>query len=534
MIDIDVAPRVEVPERFNAASYFVDRNIEAGRGEKTAIEAGDRTLTYADVAASVNRTGNALRELGLEMEQRVLLALLDCPEFAFSFFGAIKIGAVPVPANTLLTSDGYRHLLADSRAKVLVVSAELLPVIEPALADAPHLKHVLVVGERPPSTAPIGSAARPYHVQAFEDLMSGQEAELTPADTGRDDVAFWLYSSGTTGFSRAAVHLQHDMVHCVELYAKPVLGINENDRTFSIAKLFFAYGLGNALYFPFAVGATTILNPGRPDPASVFDVVNKHRPTVFYGVPTAYAQMLQAVENGAQVDMSPVRVATSAGEALPASVHQRWLDRFGVHILDGIGTTEILHIFLSNRLDATRPGSSGRIVPGYEARIVDENGEDVPPGEIGNLMVKGDSTCAYYWNQHASSKWAIKGEWIRTGDKYHVDEDGYYWYDGRADDMLKAGGIWVSPVEVEATIMEHPAVLECAVVGKPDEENLTKPKAFVVLKQGPGNEQLARDIQQFVKQRIAPYKYPRWIEFVDELPKTATGKIQRFKLRQSV
>src|SRR5579884_906215 len=511
---------VSVPERFNAATYFVDRNLDEGRGDNLAVISGDRELTYWDVAAGVNRAGNALRELGVEMENRVFLLLLDGPTFVQAFFGAMKIGAVPVPVNTLLRPADYRTLLNDSRAKVLIVSPELLPSVVPILGEVSRLKHVLVDG------AHEGFAS-------FEETIAGQPATLEPADTSRDDVAFWLYTSGTTGRSRAAVHLHHDMVHCVERYARAILDMTARDRTFSIAKLFFAYGLGNALYMPFAVGASTVLYPGRPEPKAIFDVVRRDRPMIFFGVPTAYAALLQAADS-TEADFSPVRIAVSAGEPLPASIYQRFLNRFGVEILDGIGSTEILHIFLSNRAGQVRPGSSGTPVPGYEVKVVDDDNQPVAAGEIGNLWVKGDSTCAYYWNSHESTKWAIKGDWIRTGDKYHVDEDGYFWYDGRADDMLKPGGIWVSPAEVEGAIIEHPAVLECAVVGARDDDRLEKPKAFVVLKDGGGSDELAREIQSFVKGLLAPYKYPRWIEFVDDLPKTATGKIQRFKLRQGL
>ncbi len=429
----------------------------------------------------------------------------------------MKIGAVPVPVNTLLRPTDYHYLLDNSRARVLVVSQELLSSLEGALDGLEHLRHVLVVGEE--------------GERSFAGAIAAQPDRLDPADTCRDDVAFWLYTSGTTGRSRAAVHLQHDMVFCNELYVRGILNITAEDRTFSVAKLFFAYGLGNALYGPFAAGATTILFPGRPQPEGIFGVVNRYHPTLFFGVPTAYAAMLQAVDRGLSVDMSTVRLAVSAGEPLPASIYQRWLERFGVHILDGIGSTEVLHIFLTNRPGEVRPGSSGKPVPGYEVRVVDDDGHPAAPDEIGNLMVRGDSICSQYWNHHDSTRWAIQGEWMRTGDKYHVDEDGFFWYDGRGDDMLKAGGIWVSPAEVENVIVEHPAVLECAVVGLADDEGLIKPKAFVVLNDGPGDDALAQDIQQFVKDRIAPYKYPRWIEFIDELPKTATGKIQRFKLR---
>jgi benzoate-CoA ligase len=512
-----------VPEWFNAATYFVDRNLDEGRGEKTAIVCADTELTYRQVAEAVNRTGNALLHIDVEMENRVMLLMLDSPELVFCFFGAIKIGAVPVPVNTLLKPHDYRYLLHDSRARVLVVSRELLPSVESILDDCPHLWHVVVTGT---------DVSDEY--DSLDEMVGEQPTTLYAERTHRDDVAFWLYTSGTTGMSRAAVHLQHDMVFCSELYCNDILGMRASDRTFSLAKLFFAYGLGNALYGPFAVGATTILFPGRPLPEAVFEVINRHRPTLFFAVPTAYAAMLQAAERGARVNMSTVRACVSAGESLPASLFTRWKERFGVEIYDGIGSTEVLHIFLTNRKGDVRPGSTGKPVPGYDLRLADDDGNLVPAGEIGNLMVRGDSTCAYYWNKHEQTKRAIQGEWIRTGDKYHVDADGYYWYDGRTDDMLKVGGIWVSPAEVEGVIVEHPAVLECAVVGAPDTEALIKPKAFVVLKDGAARpDGLDRAIQEFVKGRLAPYKYPRWIEFVDELPKTATGKIQRFKLRQT-
>jgi benzoate-CoA ligase family protein len=514
-------PDVAVPDMFNAASYFVDRNLEEGGGERIAIVCGNREITYREVGEQVNRTGNALRELHVEIENRVALLLLDGPEFACAFFGAMQTGAVPVPINTNLKPQDYHYMLDDSRARVLVVSEEVLPSVQPILDELEYLKHVIVVGDAG------------EHV-SFDDFVSGQSATLEPARTSRDDVAFWLYSSGTTGLPKGAVHLHHDMVYCHELYAGPILRVSENDRTFSVAKLFFAYGLGNGLYFPFGAGATAILYPGRPEPQAVFRVVNEKRPTIFYGVPTAYAQMLQAVQKGAEVDMSSVRIAVSAGEALPASIYQRWLDRFGVEILDGIGSTEILHIFLSNRDGEGRPGSSGKVVPGYEAKLVDDNGETVPQGEVGNLLIKGDSICAHYWNKHEKTKQTIQGEWIRTGDKYHVDEDGFFWYDGRSDDMLKVGGIWVSPSEVESACMAHPDVLEAAVVAIQDEDALVKPKAFIVLQDsGKANDSMAENSQQFVKDRLAHYKYPREIEFVEELPKTATGKIQRYKLRET-
>jgi benzoate-CoA ligase family protein len=509
-----------LPEHYNASTTFIDANLEAGRGNHPAIVYGDQTLSYAEVAAMVNRTGRALIKLGVEMEQRVMLLLLDSPEFVASFFGAIRMGAVPIPTNTLLRPADYEYLLNDSRATTLIVSEPLYASIAPIRANLKWLKHVIVVGNNPPDAL------------NFAEWTKHESPELTPADTLRDDACFWLYSSGTTGFPKGAVHLQHDMVYCAENYARGVLDIAEKDRTFSVAKLFFAYGLGNGLYFPFYVGATTILYPGRPEPKLIYQVATKYKPTLFFCVPTAYAGLL-AVEDTAAYDLSSVRMCVSAGEALPKALYDRWLAKWRVEILDGIGSTEILHIFISNRKGKVRAGSSGKLVTGYDARVVDEEDRDLPQGEIGNLLIRGDSTCAYYWNKHAKTKETLFGEWIRTGDKYMIDPDGYFWYQGRSDDMLKAGGIWVSPVEVEATLISHPAVLECAVIGLLDQDELIKPKAFVVLKQGfAASPQLEGELKTFVKDRIAPFKYPRWVEFVDELPKTATGKIQRFRLRQ--
>ena len=509
-----------LPPQFNVATHFVDRNIVEGRAAQVAFLCEDRTLTYGDVLDLTNRTGNALRELGVELEDRVLVLCLDAPEFLGAFWGAIKMGAVPIPVNTLMRAADYHYFLEDSRAKVAVVYAPLLAEAEPALAHASHLRHVLVAG---------GAPGR--HL-GFEARLARASAELEPAATSRDDAAFWLYSSGSTGFPKGAVHLHHDMVVCAETYAKQVLALGPADRVYSAAKLFFAYGLGNAGYFPMGVGAQSVLSPGRPTPEGVFDLLTRHRPTLFFGVPTLYAAMLALKDAEQQFDLSSLRLCVSAGEALPEELYTRWRERFGVEIVDGIGTTEILHIFLSNRPGEARPGSTGRPVPGYEAAIVDDEGWPVPLGQIGNLRVKGDSTMAFYWNKHEKTKEALFGHWIQTGDKYWQDPDGYYWYAGRADDMLKVGGIWVSPVEVEAALVKHPAVLEAAVVGHEDQDQLVKPRAFVVLKEPEtASLTLALELQAFVKARIAPYKYPRWVEFVAELPKTATGKIQRFKLR---
>jgi benzoate-CoA ligase len=508
-----------LPARFNAAAHFVDRNVAEGRGSSPAFVCEGRTLTYADVQALANRTGNALRRLGVETADRVLMICLDAPEFLGTFWGAIKIGAVPVPVNTLLRAADYRHVLNDSRAKVAVVSAPLLGEAGPALRDAPHVRHVLVAG-------PPGSFL------SWEAQVGEAPATLEAAATSRDDPAFWLYSSGSTGAPKGAVHLQHDMFVCAETYGKQVLGIRATDRVFSAAKLFFAYGLGNAGYFPLSVGAHSILFAPRPAPEAVFEIITRHRPTLFFAVPTLYAGMLAVEDAERRHDLSSLRLCVSAGEALPAEMYARWLERFGVEIIDGMGTTELLHMCLSNRPGAVRPGSSGLPVPGYEAVIVDDAGRPVPRGEIGSLRVKGDSIMACYWSQPEKTRQTLHGEWLLTGDKYTQDADGYFWYCGRSDDMLKVGGIWVSPVEVEATLIAHPAVLESAVVGHEAGDGLVKAKAFVVLKEpARASAALAEELRSFVKARIAPHKAPRWVEFVEGLPKTATGKIQRFRLR---
>ncbi len=521
------AESLGVPAIFNAATHFVDGNVAAGRGSKVAIECGDTRITYEDVLRNVNRCGTGLRRLGVAPEERVLLLLLDGPEFVYSFFGAIKIGAVPIPLNTMWKPGDYRHVIRDSCATVLIVSEELLPVIEGLEPeDRRSVRHTIVVG---------GGSATHIHT-AFSVLLARGAAECEAEPTSRDAPAFWLYSSGSTGAPKGCVHLQHDMVVCAELFGKGILGIRESDRCFSVAKLFFAYGLGNALYFPFAVGATTILWPGPPTPANVFPVIERYRPTLFFSVPTGYSMLLSygKPEDGrAEYDLSSIRLGVSAGEALPAALYERFKQRYGIDVIDGIGSTEVLHMFIANHPDAIRPGSSGQIVAGYEARVLDESGAPVPRGEVGNLWIRGDSTCASYWNQHERTKDTIEGHWIRTGDKYTVDKDGYFWYQDRTDDMLKVGGQWVSPVEVENVLVSHAAVLECGVIGRQDQDGLVKTIAFVVLRQGATpSPELAKELQQFVRSQLAAYKRPQWVHFIAELPKTATGKIQRFRLRE--
>jgi 4-hydroxybenzoate-CoA ligase len=512
---------VPLPDTFNAATYFVDRHLAEGRGGKVAIECGDERVTYAQVAEGVNRFGDALRRLGVQPEQRCALMLLDSPVFAYSFFGAIKAGVVPVPLNTMWRARDYQFALSDSGARVLVISRALLGEFEAIdRALLPRLEHVIVCGERRDGCID------------FDTLLANASSTCAAEPTHKDAMAFWLYSSGSTGSPKGCVHLQHDMVVCAESYAQAVLGMRESDRCFSAAKLFFAYGLGNALYMPFSVGATTILLPEAPVAARVYDVIERYRPTLFFSVPTNFAMLLAHQPGGREFDLSSVRHAVSAGESLPEPLFRRFKQRFGIEILDAIGSTECLHMFIANRPGAVRPGSSGQIVPGYEARIVDDEDRPVAVGEMGNLLIRGDSTCAFYWNQHEKTKRTIQGEWIRTGDKYTEDADGYYWYAGRVDDMLKPGGIFVSPVEIESALIDHDAVLECAVVGKDDADGLTKPFAFVVLQPGAvGSPELAATLQQFVRGRLPDYKRPRGIEFVPELPKTATGKLQRYKLR---
>jgi benzoate-CoA ligase family protein len=521
-------PNVVLPDQFNAAVVFLDHNLAEGRGEKPAIYYEGETYTYNQVAELTNRVGNGLLDLGVEIEQRVALLLLDSPQFAAAFFGAIKIGAVPVPLNTMLFPRDYVYLLNDSRAKVLLVHANLWKQMRQELPKFKYLRQVVVVGleqESEPETATLHD---------FANWTEKASARLEVAETTRDDSAFWLYSSGSTGFPKGCVHLQHDMTYCTEYYAKPFLNLTENDILFSSSKLFFAYGLGNGLYFPFAVGASVVHYPGRPLPEEMFKVVERYKPTIFFGVPTLYASMLAVPDADKRFDFSSVHICVSAGEALPADLQLRWKQKFHVDILDGIGSTEILHIFVSNRPGEIRPGSTGKVVPGYEAKIVDELGQPVAQGMMGALYIRGESTTAYYWNKHQRTKDTINGHWIATGDTYYQDADGYFWYCGRADDMLKVAGQWVSPAEVEGTLIAHPAVLEVAVIGVADAENLIKPKAYIVLKNGyESSEALTQELRTFVKERLISFKVPCWIEFLPELPKTATGKIQRFVLRQA-
>ena len=516
-------PDVKIPRDYNAAHDLIERNLAAGRSAKVAyIDDGGR-YTFGQLAERVNRFGSALQRLGLEMEQRVLLALTDTIDFPTAFLGSIKAGIVPVPVNTLLTSREFEHMLSDSRARALIVSENLLPQFAALLGEKrgsfPFLRHVVVSG-----------TGAGEHV-AFKDLLAKGSPELSPAPTPCDDACFWLYSSGSTGMPKGTVHVHSSIILTAELYARGVLDLQEKDVVFSAAKLFFAYGLGNALSFTLAVGATAVLMAERPTPASVFKRLTESKPTFFYGVPTLFAAMLASPEFPGKETLA-LRRCVSAGEALPPQIAKSWKEKTGLDILDGIGSTEMLHIFLSNRPNDVRYGTTGRPVPGYELRVVDEQGHPVGQGEMGELQISGPTSAALYWNNREKTRNTFVGGWTKSGDKYSQDQDGYFVYGGRSDDMLKVSGIYVSPAEVEAALVGHEAVLEAAVVGAEDENALVKPKAFVVLKPGrSASDALKRELQQSVKDRLAPYKYPRWIEFISELPKTATGKIQRFKLR---
>ena len=522
-IDIAVTPpRVEIPREYNAAADIVDRHLETERAGHPAFIDASGTYTYAELAERINRAGNALLDLGVRMESRVAICLLDSVDFPAVFLGAIRIGAIPIPLNTLLTAADYDYMLRDSRAHTLVVSAEPYPAFAPILAGQPWLRQVVVAG---------GSEMQGVHRLA--DLLAAAGPDLEPAPTTSDDVAFWLYTSGTTGAPKGAMHLHRHLVHTVAGYGLAVLGVRPDDVVFSAAKLFFAYGLGNALTIPLYVGATVVLHPGRPTADAVMAVLRERQPTLFFGVPTLYGNLLADPANDRAAGSLRLRCCISAGEPLPVGVARAWEERFGIAPLDGIGTTEMLNVFLSNRPGEHRYGTTGREpVPGYELKLVGEDGEPVPPGEIGELCVRGATAAIAYWNQREKSLRAFQGSWTRTGDKYRRDEDGYYVCGGRTDDMLKVGGIWVSPFEVEGALIEHEGVLEAAVVGEKDENDLVKPKAFVVLTDpGRASAELAEELQRFVKDHLAPYKYPRWIEFMDELPKTATGKIKRYQLR---
>jgi len=509
-----------MPRDYNFAADILRRNLDAGRAGKTAYIDHRGSWTYGALAERVERFGHVLRSLGVRPEERVFICLLDSIDWPTAFLGAIKAGAVPVPVNTLLTEDDYRFMLEDSRARLLVVSDELYAKFAKPIGACKDLAHVLVSG------------ADAHGHSGFEDLLASAKTEPVTAPTVRDDICFWLYTSGSTGKPKGAVHTHADLKLTDELYGKPFLGLTENDICYSVAKLFFAYGLGNALTFPMSAGATTILLAQRPTPDLVADILRKHQVTVFYAVPTFYAGFLASAD-APERTQTKLRRCVSAGEALPPDVGRHWSERYGVDILDGLGSTEMLHIFVSNRAGEVKYGTTGKPVPGYDIRLVDDDGAVVEKrGEMGELQVRGPTSAIMYWNNREQSRATFLGEWTRSGDKYLQDDDGYLVYCGRRDDMLKVSGMYVSPFEVEGALQSHPEVLEAAVVGWPDNDALIKPKAFVVLKSPEkASDALAQALQNHCRQKLAPFKYPRWLEFRRELPKTATGKIQRFKLR---
>ncbi|MFQ5703351.1 MAG: benzoate-CoA ligase family protein [Gemmatimonadales bacterium] len=511
----------DLPLYYNAAD-ILERNL-AERSDKIALYSDGRSVTFGEISREVNRVGNALKKLDVRMGECVGILAPDSIEWVSCFFGVLKIGAVALGMNTLLKPHDFRFMLEDARVRVLFIHRDLLGAIEPILPELVHLEHIVVIGSQ------MGGSYRRY-----DELIAGESPALDCAKTHREDFGTLNYSSGTTGTPKGIFHSHKDYALTAELWGLGVLGLRTDDRTFSNAKLFFVYGLGGNLLFPWYVGANAVLHPGSArDAARVLRVIDEFKPTVVLNAPTGYAAALAVPGLADEYDLSSVRLCVSAGEALPPSIWHEWKEKTGITIIDGIGSTENFHVFISNRPDEVRPGSSGKPVPGYEVRIVDDDGAPVTIGQVGNLMVKGETAATGYLHEYERSRQTFQGEWLHTGDKYYQDADGFFWHAGRSDDMLKVGGIWVSPVEVESALISHPNVLECAVTGVRDRSDLVKPKAWVVLTRGiEPSENLAQALIAHCTQEIAAFKRPRWVQFVDELPKTATGKIQRFKLRQ--
>ncbi len=507
-------------EVYNAVTPLLDRNVESGRGEKIAFTDPERSITYSGLQKETYRLANFLARTGIRREERIGMIMLDTIDFPIVFLGALRAGVVPVPLNTLLLPDQYAYMLTDSRARLLFISEALLPSLEASPDISLDPRNVIVCGKERTG------------YRTLAECLGNESSVAATAPTHPDEPAFWLYSSGSTGAPKGVKHVHRSLMATAETYAHKVLGIREDDVCHSAAKLFFAYGLGNALTFPMSAGATTVLNPERPTPASVFAILNRFEPTIFYGVPTLFAAMLSDPNFKNETDFKRLRLCTSAGEALPEHVGLAWKSRFGVDILDGVGSTEMLHIYLSNVPGQIKYGTSGFPVPGYEVRLTDESGGDIADGAIGEMLVAGPSTAEGYWNQREKSRRTFEGPWLRTGDKYQRDAEGRYVYCGRTDDMFKVSGIWVSPFEVESALISHPDVLEAAVIPAADEDGLLKPKAYVVLKNAHAKGDTAGILKEHVKAAVGAWKYPRWIEVVDALPKTATGKIQRFKLRE--
>jgi len=516
MPDLSDPFNMKFPPGFNAVSVFIDRHVVEGRGGKVAIRSAEDDVSYGELLEQVNRAADGLTSLGLARGDRVLMVIRDCPAFFYAFWGAVKAGFIPVPLNTLLRADTYGFIIDNSKAAAIIYSPENLAELGPAFASSPHkIAHLL------PTEG------------GFDALRAKSSTSFTTVVAGSEEDCFWLYSSGSTGRPKGVVHRHRDMVATSQFDGVDTLGLREDDVCFSEAKLFFAYGLGNNMTFPLWVGATIILNPDRPGPEASYPIIARTRPTVHFGVPTLYATYV-ARWPSVQGDFSSVRFCVSGGEPLPAWILKRWHELTGLWILDGVGSTENLHNHISNRLDDIKPGSSGKPVRGYRARIIDEEGREVVGAGEGRLWVSGGSVARCYWNNPEKTASTIVDGWLDTGDTYRRDQDGYYYYCGRNDDMMKVGGIWCSPFDIESKLIEHPSVLEAAVISRPDAAGLMKPEAYIVLKDGVmEDEGMAEDLMALCKQRLAPYQYPRRVHFVDQLPKTATGKVQRFRLRES-
>jgi 4-hydroxybenzoate-CoA ligase len=514
---------------YNAVTDFIDGQVARGLGEKIAFTDTDRSLSYGELQARSCRFASALQQLGLRPEERLGLLLYDTVDFPVAFWGGVRAGIVVLPLNTLLNAEQYAYILGDSRTAAIVASASLAKTLVPVLDRLPHLRTIVLVG----ASADDKAEFRGRDVHDFTDLLARGQPDLFTAPTLSDEVAFWMYTSGSTGDPKGVKHIHTTPMAAARLMGQRVIGIREDDVVFSAAKLFFSYGMGNAMAFPLSVGATTVLLPQRPTPEAVFDIMRRHRPTIFYGVPTLYASLLAHKDMTQGAGSDRLRLCVSAGEALPGHLGKRWRDTAGVDVLDGIGSTEMFQTFLSNQPGDVRYGTTGKPVPGYDLKIVDEEGRDVADGEIGELVVRGPTAGEGYWNQRAKSRRTFAGEWTFTGDKYVREASGYYHYCGRTDDMFKVSGMWVSPFEVEAALASHEAVLEAAVIGKADADGLIKPKAFIVLRNGyAADERLIETLRVHVKECAGPWKYPRWIDVRPGLPRTATGKIQRFKLRE--
>jgi benzoate-CoA ligase family protein len=501
----------DIPRSFNVTTWFLDRNLEEGKGERVALYCGADAVTYDELARLANRVGNVLLELGVRPEDRVLLALSDGKEFVATWYAALKIGAVVAEAYTFLQVKDYAYYADYTRARVVVVDETTLAKVEQAVAGTRFPPRLLAVG---------GS---------FDELVAQAPEELEPAATTKDDLAIWKFTTGSTGAPKAAVHRAHDPLVSFECYARGVVGYREDDVVLPVPKLFFGYARDATTLFTFGVGAAGIVFPERSTPERLFELIERHRPTIMVQVPTMMTAMLEHPGAGDR-DLSSLRLCISSGEALPSQIHRRWLDVYGVEVLEGVGSSELYHIYLSNRPGRVRPGSAGEVVPGYEARLLDEDGQPTPAGVPGELWASGESTALCYWGDHEKSKHTFHGDTVRTGDLFDRDGDGYFWYRGRADDLLKVGGIWVAPLEIENCLLRHPAVVECAVVGY-EEQGLTLPRAYVVLRAGTESDELASELREFVRADLSPHKYPREVRFVAELPRTGSGKIDRRALR---